>query len=159
MKRDWPSTKAWKQALACLAVAILAWPQAAPATAAAEAVEEGRPVYPGNDNCPYDLPPHRTWKKQETWAWKERICLGKTADMSQFEGGDRVSCNPEEVDDWPETRDLSSAFLKTILNHEPYRGALPRTGVLIKCARFNEALDLSDMVLERPLWLTDSRSY
>ena len=60
MKRDGPSTKAWKPALACLAVATLGWPQAAPAAAAAEAktLEEGRPVYPGDDKCPYDLPPH-----------------------------------------------------------------------------------------------------
>ena len=157
MKRDWPSTKAWKQALACLAVAALGWPQAAPPVAAAEAVEAGRPVYPGAVECPYDLPPHRTWQKQETWAWKERICLGKIADMSQFGGGDGLPCDPEEADDWPDTRDLTSAFLETILNHEPYRGALPRTGARIQCARFNKALDLSNTVLARSLWLYASR--
>ncbi len=161
MKRDWPSTKVWKQALACLAVAALGWPQAAPATAAANTIEEGRPVFPGAVKCPYELPPRIPpqikWTEQENWAWSERICLGEIADMSKFGGGDGVHCEPEEAADWPDTRDLSPAFLKTILNHEPYRGALPRTGVRIQCARFKEALDLNDMVMARPLWLDASR--
>ena len=157
MKRDRSRIKVWKQALACLALAALGWPQAVPAAAAAEAVEAGRPVNPGDGTCPYELPSHRTWQKQETWAWSEQICLGEKAVMSKFGGGDGVHCKPEKADDWPETRDLGPEFLETILNHEPYRGALPRRGVRIECARFNEALDLSDMVLERPLWLTDSR--
>ncbi len=122
MKRDWPSTKVWKQALACLAVAALGWPQAAPAAAAAKTVEEGRPVYPGDDKCPYDLPPRISpqikWTEQEKWAWGDMICLGEIADMSQFGGGDGFGCDPEEADEWPKTEDLSSAFVETILNHE-----------------------------------------
>ena len=73
MKGDWPSTKAWKRALACLAVATLGWPQAAPAIAAAKTMEEGRPAYPGEGKCPYDLPPHINWTVQEKWAWSQRI--------------------------------------------------------------------------------------
>ena len=157
MNRNRSRIKVWKQALACLAAAALGWPQAAPAIAAAHTVEEGRPILPGEVKCPYDLPPHVKWTEQEKWAWSERICLGEVANMSQFGGGDGLSCDPEEADDWPETRDLSSAFLETILNHEPYRGALPRSGVRIRCARFNDTLDLRDMVLERPLWLDASR--
>ncbi|MCH8859225.1 MAG: hypothetical protein IID54_06560, partial [Proteobacteria bacterium] len=99
---------------------------------------------------------HGDWTKPENWAWSERICLGKIADMSAYEGGDGYSCDPKEADDWPETRDLSAAFLETILNHEPYRGALTRTGVRIRCARFNETLDLSHMVIAHPLGLDAS---
>ncbi len=135
MNRNRSRTKIWKRSLACLAVAALVWPQAVPAAAAAKALEEGRPVYPGENKCPYDLPSHIEWTEQEKWAWSTRICRGKIANMSDFGGGDGVHCEPEAADDWPDTRDLSSALLETILNHEPYRGALPRTGVRIKCAR------------------------
>ncbi|MCZ6494449.1 MAG: hypothetical protein O6933_10270, partial [Planctomycetota bacterium] len=138
-------------------MAALGWPQAAIASAAAEAVETGRPILPGEVTCPYDLPPHINWLEQEKWAWSERICLGEVADMSMFRAGDGFGCDPEKADNWPETQDLSPEFLETILNHEPYRGALPRTGVRIRCARFNDMLDLSNMVIARPLWLDASR--
>lgn len=150
MNRIRSRTKVWNQALACLAAATLAWPQAASAAAATNTIDEGRPVYPGAVTCPYDLPPHIKWTEQEEWAWSNRICLGEIANMSKFKLGDKFGCNPEQADDWPETRDLSPAFLETILNHEPYRGALPRTGVRIKCARFNETLDLAHTALARP---------
>ncbi len=142
-------------ALACLVAALLAWPQAAPL--AAEAEKAGKPILPGAKECSYKLPTHRPWSKQEHWAWEQRICLGEIADMSLFAGGDGKGCDPEAVDEWPDTRDLSAAFLQTILGHEPYRGALTRTGVRIRCARFSEPLDLSGMVIDRPLWLDASR--
>jgi hypothetical protein len=136
---------------------MLGWPRAVPSVAAADAVEAGKPILPGEKQCRYQLPEHRKWAKQEIWAWMERICLGETADMSEYGGGDGHSCDPTKADDWPETRDLSSELLLTILNHEPYRGALTRTGVRIRCASFNETVDLSHMVITHQLWLDDSR--
>ena len=142
-------------ALACLGAALLAWPQAAPL--AAEAEKAGKPTLPGAKECAYKLPPHRDWTAQETWAWEQGICLGKIANMRWFGGGDGKGCDPEAVDEWPDTRDLSAAFLQTILGHEPYRGALTRTGLRIRCARFTEPLDLSHMVIARLLGLHASR--
>ena len=106
--------------------------------------------------CPHALPTYRDWTPQEVWAWSVRICLGRHADMSMFGAGDGQSCAPAKAGDWPATRNLSAAFLDTILNREPYRGTLHRSGVHIRCALFSAQVDLSDMVSERPLRLTDS---
>ncbi len=157
MMTSWSSVKILKPALACLVAAMVGWPLTIPSVDAAEAVERGTPILPGEDQCHVELPAHRDWAKQEKWAWTGRICLGEIADMSKFGGGDGFPCDPKEVDDWPGTRDLSSAFLETILNHEPYRGALTHMGVRINCARFNETIDLSNMVIASPLSLTRSR--
>ena len=144
-------------ALRCLVAPFLAWPHAVPL--AAEPKQAGKPILPGAKECAseYKLPPHRVWKLQEIWAWEKRICRGEIADMSVLDGDDGKSCDPTAVDNWPDTRDLSTAFLQTILGHEPYRGALTRTGVRIRCARFNEILSLSQMVIARPLRLDASR--
>ena len=77
--------------------------------------------------------------------------------MSKYGDGDGHSCDPTKADDWPATRNLGSEFLETVLNHEPYRGALTQSGVGIRCANFNEDVNLSDMVIAHPLRLTASR--
>jgi len=106
--------------------------------------------------CPHALPAYRDWTPQEDWAWSSRICLGKRADMSMFGGGDGQSCEAAKAGDWPGTRNLSADFLDTILNKEPYRGTLHRSGVHIHCALFSVPVDLSNMVSDRPLRLTDT---
>ena len=98
--------------------------------------------------CPHALPAYRDWTPQEDWAWSSRICLGKRADMSMFGGGDGQSCEAAKAGDWPGTRNLSADFLDTILNKEPYRGTLHRSGVHIHCALFSVPVDLSNMVTE-----------
>lgn len=106
--------------------------------------------------CQHALPAYQAWTPQEVWAWSSRICLGETADMSKFDTGDEKSCDPANYRDWPETRKLSTEFLDTILNREPYRSALHRSGVRINCALFSKPVNLSNMKLERPLVLTGS---
>lgn len=124
-------------------------------------------VFPGGDaygaskpvnglQCDHVLPTYRAWTPQEVWAWSSRICLGKHADMSKYSAADGKSCDPANIRDWPETRKLSAEFVDTILNSEPYRTALHRSGVHINCALFATPVDLSDMVIERPLLLTRS---
>ena len=149
-------TVAWTQARRRLAAAIIGWLVSTLPLTPANAAEEGTPILPGAAECDHPFPPDGDWTKPEEWAWNERICLGKIADMSKYEGDNVSSCDPKEADDWPAARDLSAAFLETILNHEPYRGALTRTGVRIRCARFNETLNLSHMVIAHPLWLDAS---
>jgi hypothetical protein len=111
---------------------------------------------PDGVQCRHVLPIYRDWTPQEVWAWSSRICLGRRADMSMFGGGDGQSCETARAGDWPATRTLSADFLDTILNKEPYRGTLHRSGVHIRCALFSGSVDLSDMVSERPLRLTDT---
>jgi hypothetical protein len=52
---------------------------------------------------------------------------------------------------------VSAAFLEAVLLQEPYRSALPRQGVRIVGAWFEEALALEDARLRSPLWLDRSR--
>lgn len=106
--------------------------------------------------CPHALPTYRDWTPQEAWAWSSGICLGERADMSVYGAGDGKSCDPAKATDWPETRKLSSEFLDTILNGKPYREILHRSGVQIRCARFSAPIDLSNMTLDRPLFLTET---
>ena len=144
-------------ALCWLVVAMPGWAQTAETVTTAKEVKAGTPVRPGETKCRYPLPTHRKWGKHEIWAWKDRICLGKIADMSAYDGGDGKGCDPKKADGWPKTRNLSNEFLQTILDHQPHRGALTRSGVRIQCARFRETVDLSGMVLAHPLWLDKSR--
>lgn len=154
MERYLPCINKREKIVYCLAVALLGWPQLL--ASAAGGAQAGVPVLPGAVHCRYELPKTRAWEDHEVWAWKERVCLGKIANMSHYGGGDGHSCDLTKADSWPGTRDLSLAFLETILNHKPYRDALTRSGVRIRCARFNEAIDLSDMTLSHPLWLDNS---
>lgn len=110
----------------------------------------------GGPQCQHALPAYREWAPQEVWAWFSRVCVGKRADMSTYGAGDGKSCDPATVADWPGTRTLSAEFLETILDTEPYRRALHRSGVHIHCARFSEPVDLSNIMVERPLRLTGS---
>lgn len=120
------------------------------------AADVGVPIMPGETQCRYELPKHRSWTKQEHWAWKDRICLGKTADMSRYPGASG-HCDPKKADSWPKSRNISTSFLKTILNHEPYRSAQSKAGVIMMCANFFEAVDLSRFDIDRPLWMYQSR--
>lgn len=106
--------------------------------------------------CKHPLPASDAWTPQEDWAWSSRICRGERADMSRYGGGDGESCDARKPGDWPDTRKLSARFLDTILNTEPYRSALHRSGVHISCAAFAEAIDLSNTMIDRPLRLTDT---
>ena len=54
-------------------------------------------------------------------------------------------------------RALTSAFLETILLHEPFRSAQTRRGVRIIGARFEQEVNLNGAMLERELWLDQSR--
>ena len=147
--------------LALGVVCLLALWSPAASAAPSQNPTTGAPARPGVSNCQYRLPAHRPWSVQERWAWQQ-ICLGNIADLStrprnQNAGGTaQAACDPREADGWPPSRALSSDFLVTLLRHEPYRSA---TGdrLHIRCARFDDALDLSDMTIAVRLRLEQSR--
>jgi hypothetical protein len=85
------------------------------------------------------------WSKHEVWAWG-KICAGEPADFN--EGLDCKYCPlPWVAEAWEgkegERRKLSSRFLETILLCEPWRSAVPHTGVIVRGAWFLEPIDLS----------------
>ena len=141
---------------AYLGIAVLGTALAGLSSPVTAQAEPGRSVLPESDECTTPAPPDAKWTEQEIWAWKE-ICLGRRADMSDFSTEDRAGCDPAKADSWPPTRQIRPRFLETVLLHEPYRGALTRTGVRIKCARFTSLVDLGDAVIRGPLWLERSR--
>ena len=115
---------------------------------------EAGPIYPGENACQVSLPSHVQWSEQEIWAWEKKICLGKVVDMSMFnDADDGVKCNPRNIDDWPETRELGSNFLKTIMAYEPYKSSLTGNGVQIQCAIFPQVVDFQNMSFDKPLRL------
>jgi hypothetical protein len=119
---------------------------------AEERVSAGRLALP-EEECQTD--PRENWTEQEEWIW-EQICTGRVADFNETEiyGG---SLDPNDNVKWPDTRQVTPAFLETILLHEPYRGALTRQGVHIVGVWFKKPLDLSSADLAHPLRLEASR--
>jgi hypothetical protein len=105
-----------------------------------------------NDSCP---PSDPRWTPQEKFVW-EHVCLGEDADFNATPsyGG---NLDPMEPAGWPQSRVLGPVFLRTILFNDVYRRALKRRGVVIRGARFTEAVDLENAELEHPLELQKSR--
>ena len=96
--------------------------------------------------------PDESWSEPERWAWAE-IRAGKIADFHA-----RLSeLDPNEPEGWDQTRKLSQAFLETILVREPFKGAVPRQGVHIVGAWFEEPIDLVNAQIVPQLWLDHCR--
>ena len=104
---------------------------ASPPLSAAEVSTRGKPALPG-ESC--KTAPIKSWTPQEKWVWKQ-VCEGKIANFNRAEGYSG-KLDPKTSEKWPEKRVLRSAFLETILLHEPYRSALPRQCVRIIGAWF-----------------------
>jgi hypothetical protein len=107
---------------------------------------------PANESCSKLV--DDAWQDQEKLVW-QRICVGGTADFNSESkyGGD---LNPKK-DQLPETRKISAKFLETILLSEKYRNALPRFGVHIVGARFDELIDLKNAVVAHEVRLDKCR--
>ena len=98
----------------------------------------------------------QNWTDPERWTWKE-ICAGRDADFSRRLSGTLDPRDPSIEQRWSDPRrTLGPAFLKTILQREPFRSAVPDRGVHIAAAYFPENVDLSDAVIQGPLVLTRS---
>ncbi len=113
---------------------------------------KGKPALPGRACQTKPLP---DWMPQEKWVWKQ-VCKGEIADLNKFEGFN-TKIAPGKFDRLSEIRILTPDFLETILLHEPFSGALTRSGVRIVGAWFTDPIDLSDAILTHPLWLESSR--
>jgi uncharacterized protein YjbI with pentapeptide repeats len=97
--------------------------------------------------------PRESWSDLEKWVWQE-IGSGCVADINVHLG---KTAGPEKPDDWGTDRRLSSAFLETILLHDPWQGAIPRQGVRIVAARFDEEVNLENARITPELWLDRTR--
>jgi hypothetical protein len=107
------------------------------------------------------------WTEQEHWVWLE-VCAGREANLRIRYGGSRFPGNvsdwqetwgsfPGGAANWPRQRLLRPRLLETILLDERYRGSIPRQGVRIIGARFDEAINLSRTKLDRVIWFHESR--
>ena len=104
------------------------------------------PPFPGE---PTSVPPLPEWSALESWVW-QIIGRGLPADI---DGYLNKTFDPKEPVGDREDRRLSAAFLQTIALHEPYKSALPRHGIEIIGAWFDEAIDLRDGRMRGVLWL------
>ncbi len=106
--------------------------------------------------CPVALP---DWASApEEYAW-EQICAGYEADMQYSTGADDgAGCDAVKDDQlWPDSRLLSSRFIRLIAAREPYISAPVRPAVRVRCARFDEQVRLNEEEVPQSLWLDDSR--
>ena len=116
------------------------------------------PARPGETICPTPLEEYAPgqWLAQEKWAWNERICLGKIADLAERPGGQSKKCDVSKAEKWPRDRILRQEFVETVLLHQPFRDAFVRRGFRIRCAKFEEMLDLSQIHFPYELWFDKS---
>jgi len=98
--------------------------------------------------------PDGLWSEVEQWVWKERVCVGRIADLNSRYGR---TLDPTIEDGWDDERILSTEFLESILFHEPWKSALPRQGVRIVGAFFPASVKLNGGHIEHELLLDDSR--
>jgi hypothetical protein len=108
------------------------------------------PPFPGE---PATIPPRPEWSALESWVWRT-VGQGLPADIDAHLG---KTFDPKEPDGSLKERRLSAAFLQTIALHEPYRSALPRHGIEIIGAWFDEAVDFRDSRVQGVLWLERCR--
>ena len=80
------------------------------------------------------------WSPVERHVWSDFICLGKPADLSKLSDGERA---------------LSGAFLQSVLQQNPWRRAIPWTGVAISGAHFTDAVTLNSGDFDKSLHLED----
>ena len=120
---------------------------------------EPRPARPAETVCPVPLEkyaPEREWAIQEKWAWDERICLGRIADLSERLNGGEPGCDVHKAEDWGDERVLTQEFVETVLLHQPFRDAYGKRGFRIRCAKFEEDLDISQSHFPHEIWFDES---
>ena len=100
----------------------------------------------------------KPFQSAETWAWNERICLGKAADMRFAPGGSGVgeTCEPESIqnkgEQVPVYRRVRPVFLELVLSHEPWSIAARHPLVMIRCALVSGNLDLVNHEIVPGFW-------
>ena len=110
-----------------------------------------------NDKCKIPEEYKKEWTEPEQWAWGE-ICEGRWADFNKRPGYEKLDPrNPAHDDQWADgRRTLSPRFLKDILLDEPFRSAIPHSGVRINGAYFKDRINLFDKSIQRPLSINSS---
>jgi len=124
------------------------------AAAAQDSAKPRRAV--AGEACPVALP---DWASApEKFAW-EQICAGNVADMQYSTGvDDEAGCDALKEDQpWPDSRVLSSRFIRLIAARDPYISAPARPAVRVRCARFQEQVRLNEEEVPQSLWLDGSR--
>ena len=92
----------------------------------------------------------KRFESSEAWAWNERICLGRWADMRDAPGGSGKGeeCAPTAIEEKgeavPAYRELRPEFLELILSHEPWASAPRHPQVGLRCAVVRGNVDLDD---------------
>jgi uncharacterized protein YjbI with pentapeptide repeats len=111
---------------------------------------DAAPALPG-DSC--QVEPRTIWSETEKWVWSQ-VCGGAIADLHVPFGS---GLDPRSPEGWTVERKLSSGFLETILLRDPWRGAIPRQGVHIIGAWFEEPVDLAGAEIAHQLSLEEAR--
>ena len=95
------------------------------------------------------------WTSSERWAWGQ-VAAGRPADFDARYGTTESSGRKSDDRFADPRRKLSAGFLRTVLTPEGLGRAVPREGVRIRGAVFVTTVDVRDVVLTRPLEISDS---
>ena len=123
----------------------------------ADVTDAPKRTMPHQETCPTPLPAEfwdesaaGPFKSAEAWAWNERICLGRWADMRYAPGGSGSGgeCQPGKIGERgaavPADRELRPEFVELILSHEPWASTPRHPQVFIHCALIRGNIKLDD---------------
>ncbi|MDH3932316.1 MAG: hypothetical protein OET16_08845, partial [Chromatiales bacterium] len=97
------------------------------------------------------------WTPQEVWIW-EQLCAGETADLNVRDGlEEELDALTAPLEDWTDTRKVSTAFLRDILLYSPFVDALRNKPVRISGAWFAEPIRMQGAHLQNYVALVWSR--
>ena len=123
----------------------------------AEIADTPKRTLPHQEECATPLPTDfwddsiaKSFEEAEAWAWNQRICLGRWADMRDAPGGSGLGeeCQPVEIKNKGEAvpgyRELRPEFLELILSYGPWASAPRHPQVVIQCALVRGDIDWDD---------------
>ena len=96
------------------------------------------------------------WSKSERNAWSG-ICHGNEVNFNKLLDDRLDPIDEPGASKWQnKDRPLTHNFLYYIMTQEPFRAAIPRSGIKISGAYFPVGLNLTGITFDRPLLLSDS---
>jgi hypothetical protein len=98
--------------------------------------------------CPYRAP--TTLLPQEQWAWNERICLGKPADMREYKNAEfPTNCDTKAAAYWVNSRRLTSSFFSWVIPraNSLYPELRINRPIVIRCGYLDKAVDMAGLEL------------
>ena len=93
---------------------------------------------------PIDKEDYPNLSDRERWAWNDRICLGKSADLYESINSTEKPCDPSKAELWSDPLILTQEFFDIVTKHPTFVNALSQNNLRVRCALIEGNLNLSE---------------